>query len=163
VAQPVSTMHLLPTFSEMAGVKTDLPFDGSSLLPLVKGAPENPEASVICEYLGEGTIEPMRMLRSGRHKYIVVNGYGPQLFDLKEDPEETVNLAGRSEYRAIEAELARKIAMGWDGPALKRTAIEDQQQRLLIQSLAKSSPKWDYVAQAPGPFWRDAAAKDVLR
>ncbi len=163
ITQPVSTLDLLPTFNDLAGAKTDLPFDGTSLLPLLRGGAENPNASVICEYLGEGTIEPERMLRSGRHKYIIVNGYGPQLFDLKEDPNETVNLAGRSEYRAVEAELAKKIGVGWDGPALKRTAITDQQQRLLIQSLAKSTPRWDYVVHTPGPYLRDAGVRDTIR
>ena len=56
IAQPVSLLDLLPTFNELAGVKTDLPFDGQSLVPLLKGGPENTEAAVISEYLGEGSL-----------------------------------------------------------------------------------------------------------
>lgn len=154
ISQPVSLVDLLPTFNDFAGVRTDLPFDGSSLVPLVHGAPENPQAAVLSEYLGEGAIEPMRMLRLGTNKYITVNGYGGQLFDLREDPEETMNLSGHPQYKAIEAKLRDKIDAGWDGPALKKAVITDQQQRLFVRSLAKSSPRWDYAPETPGPYLR---------
>ena len=98
------------------------------------------------------------MLRSREHKYIVVNGYAPQLFDLNNDPGETANLAGRSELKGIEKRLDDGIQEGWDGPALKKSVISDQQERLLIRSLAKDSPgmKWDYAPATAGPYGREA-------
>ena len=149
IAQPVSLVDLLPTFNSFAGVKTDLPFDGQSLAPLIGGAPENRDAVVVSEYLGEGAIEPMRMVRQGRHKYIAINGYGPQLYDLGADAEETENRAGSAPYRAAEKLLAERANSGWDGPALKRAVMTDQQQRILVRAIAKESesPRWDYVVQ----------------
>jgi choline-sulfatase len=149
ISQPVSLVDLLPTFNSFAGVKTDLPFDGKSLAPLIAGAEEDREAVVISEYLGEGAIEPMRMVRQGWHKYITVNGYGPQLYDLRKDGEETTNMAGSSHYSTVEKVLASCAQNGWDGPALKRSVVADQQQRILLRAIAKDSetPRWDYVTQ----------------
>jgi choline-sulfatase len=147
VAQPVSLVDLLPTFNSFAGVKTDLPFDGRSLAPLVGGAAEDREAAVVSEYLGEGAIEPMRMVRQGRHKYIAINGYGPQLYDLQADAGETENRAGSAQYRGVEKLLAERANSGWDGPALKKAILTDQQQRILLRAIARDSesPRWDYV------------------
>lgn len=149
IAQPVSLVDLLPTFNSFAGVKTDLPFDGQSLAPLIAGAAENRDAVVVSEYLGEGAIEPMRMVRQGGHKYITVNGYAPQLYDLQSDPEETENRAGSAKYRGVEKTLAERANSGWDGPALKKAVLTDQQQRILLRAIAKESesPRWDYVVQ----------------
>jgi choline-sulfatase len=158
VAQPVSLLDLLPTFNQIAGVKTDLPFDGHSLDPLLRGGPESRDTTVIAEYLGEGAIEPMRMVRIGSHKYITVNGYAPQLYDLGEDPGETVNRAGAAAYRAVEKALAQRAESGWDGPALKKAVLADQQQRILLREVARAGggPKWDFTAETPGPYGRQA-------
>lgn len=152
VAEPVSLLDLMPTLSSIAGVKSDLPISGRTLPRTATNQPP----PVICEYLGEGTIEPMRMMRVGDQKYITVRGHGPQMFDLKKDPEETVNIAGKPQSLQSERTLAQQIQQGWDGEALKKTVIEDQRQRLLIRELmAKSGgPQWDYRPAKEGPYVR---------
>ena len=60
------------------------------------GAAENPDAVMYAEYLGEGMIEPTRMVRKGQYKYITVNGYPPLLFDVAGDPDESTNIAGQA-------------------------------------------------------------------
>ena len=152
IQQPVSLIDLMPTLADLASAKSQLAFDGTTLLPLVRGGPETDAAVVVGEYLGEGTIEPMRMIRKGDHKYITVNGYGPQLFDLKEDPEETVNLAGRASYAAVEKDLKELAERNWDAPTLRKSVIRDQQERLLVRTMAA---KWDYTAGTAGPYLRD--------
>jgi choline-sulfatase len=155
VSQPVSLVDLLPTFNELAGVKSELPFDGRSLAPLLQGAAGDREAAVVSEYLGEGTLEPMRMVRMGAHKYITVNGHAPQLYDLREDPGETVNLAGRAQYKTAEKALEGRAQSGWDGPALKKSVLLDQQQRLVVREIARTGgPHWDYAATTSGPYLR---------
>lgn len=109
---------------------------------------------MICEYLGEGAIEPMRMIRSGQHKYIAVNGYPAQLFDLAKDPEETRNFAGDRGYAPVERMLETRCERDWDGPALKEAVMRSQQERILIGSMKDygGAPKWDYDAEIPGRF-----------
>jgi choline-sulfatase len=155
ISQPVSLVDLLPTLADIGGATVPTPMAGRSWLPLLRGDDEQ-RAPVISEYLGEGAIEPMRMLRQGDHKYMIVNGYAPQLYDMKKDPEETVNLAGHADYKSIEHRLNAQIQAGWDGPALKKAVIADQQQRLFLFALMKESkrPQWDFASSSQGPYFR---------
>jgi arylsulfatase A-like enzyme len=45
----VSLLDLLPTLTDLAGIKTDIPLDGRSLLPMLRGETV-PEAEVFSEY-----------------------------------------------------------------------------------------------------------------
>ncbi len=154
VGAPVSTLDLFPTFAELAGANVDTQIDGHSLVPLLSGRGEDDQRTVIAEYLGEGTIEPIRMVRRHQYKYIIVNGYPPQLFDLQTDPNETVNAAGDARYSRVEVELQALAAQGWDGPALKRTVMQNQQDRLIIHSVKSDgvAPDWNYQPVETGPY-----------
>ena len=93
----------------------------------------------------------------GWHKYISVNGHPPQLYDLREDAEETVNIAGRVEQRAVEKTLHERAMQGWDGAQLKKSVLADQQQRLLVREIARTSggPKGGITrAATTGPYLR---------
>ena len=73
VASPVSTMDLLPTLVDMAEdgdlsrIVGDL--DGRSLVPLLAGDPTGRD-TVTAEYLAEGAIAPIVMVRRGDLKFI---------------------------------------------------------------------------------------------
>jgi choline-sulfatase len=153
IKAPVSLLDLFPTFCEIAGAKVETPLDGRSLLPLIDGREEGRNRTVIAEYLGEGTIEPIRMVRRSNQKYITVNNYAPQLYDLEKDPEETENTAGKREYADIEKDLRTRAEAGWDGNALKKEVMASQQERFIVRSTAQfgTAPNWNY---ASGPFRR---------
>jgi choline-sulfatase len=150
VAAPVSLADLFPTFAEMAEAKVETPLDGKSLLPLIDGRDDGHERECVAEYLGEGTIEPIRMVRTAKSKYITVNGYPPQLYDLSRDPEEATNLAGSREYAAVEAGLRKRAETEWDGAALKTAVIASQRERQVVQSVG--APKWNFESVSPGPY-----------
>jgi choline-sulfatase len=154
IAAPVSLLDLFPTLATLAGAKVETPLDGRSLLPLVDGREDSRSREVVCEYLGEGTIEPVRMVRREDCKYITVNGYPPQLFDLARDPEETTNLAGKPEYAAVESRLRARAERDWDGQALKQAVMTSQQERAMVRSMRQfgAAPQWDYAPLTPGPF-----------
>ena len=86
------------------------------------------------------------MVVRGGAKYITVNGHKPQLFDLRKDPEETVNLAGTPAYAAVEKALRARAEQGWNGPALKRAVMASQQARAVVRSMREhgQAPKWDH-------------------
>jgi choline-sulfatase len=150
VVAPVSLVDLFPTFMEMAEVQVETPLDGRSLLPLLDGRDDGRERECTAEYLGEGTVEPIRMVRSGKMKYITVNGYPPQMFDLERDLGESTNLAGGREYAASEAKLRKRAETDWDGPSLKKDVIATQIERKLVQSAG--APKWSFDSSVAGPF-----------
>ena len=135
VSAPVSLVDLLPTLAEAAGVKVETHIDGRSLLPLLDGRESGADREVIGEYCGEATIEPIRMVRRGDFKYITTYEYPPQLFDLKKDPDETDNAAGRSEYREAEAQLRARAEQHWDAPALKRQVMTSQAEREMLRNI----------------------------
>ena len=97
VREPVSLVDVLPTLADIArpGLSGALAHDvdGRTLVPLLEGAAEDPEATAVGEYLAECVPAPMIMIRRGRWKFVHVPGDPDQLFDLDADPLELSNLA----------------------------------------------------------------------
>src|SRR5947208_672464 len=103
-----------------------------------------------CRIPGRGHDRADSMVRRGKFKYITVNNYPPQLFDLATDPEESTNVAGHGEYAAAESGLRKRAEAEWDGSALKNAVLANQRERQVVQSTAK--PKWDFESAIPGPY-----------
>lgn len=148
VEASVSTMDLLPTFAELAnkGNAPDyaMPIDGRSLMPHLTGGEGHDE--VIGEYMGEGVIAPMFMIRRGDYKFICSQADPDQLFNLKEDPQERVNLADTSTHVALLNAFREEAEARWDSDAITRDVIISQKRRRLIAAAHKQGkePKWDY-------------------
>lgn len=94
VPENVSTMDLLPTFTELGGAQLfpHLPLDGVSLMPYLMDSNGLRTDIVYGEYMGEGTQAPVVMIRRSRWKFVYSTIDPPMLFDLVTDPEEKVNL-----------------------------------------------------------------------
>jgi arylsulfatase A-like enzyme/tetratricopeptide (TPR) repeat protein len=96
------TVDLLPTTLELLGIPPPAAahLAGRSLAPALRGGgvPERPAyAESLIPLLHFGWSD-LRMLREGRFKYIAAPR--PELFDLKEDPRETRNLAASEPAKA---------------------------------------------------------------
>ncbi len=158
VQESVSTMDLLPTFCEFAGLSQTfaMPIDGRSLLPhLAPNSHTNGHDEVIGEYMGEGAIAPMFMIRRGDYKYICSGNDPDQLYNLTEDPQERINLAELSEHASVLAAFKAEANDRWDADAITRDVITSQRRRRLIAAAHKqgTEPKWDFQ-----PF-RDASVQ----
>jgi choline-sulfatase len=154
----VSLVDLFPTFTEAAGVEPRTHIDGRSLMPLMDGREGGRDREVIGEYFGEGTLEPVRMVRRDTYKYITVSGHPPQLYDLKKDPGETVNFAGRTEYASVEKALRARAERDWDAPALKRKVIESHAERDFLRSIKGYMGPNLWKAEVSTPPFDDFAA-----
>ena len=87
-------LDLLPTICDYAGIGKPPALPGRSLRPLVERRSPRWRDYVVSETVGG------RMVRTERFKYMVLHCEGcseEQLFDMKEDPLETTNLAGSAE------------------------------------------------------------------
>ncbi|WP_323120108.1 choline-sulfatase [Burkholderia alba] len=131
VAASVSHVDLLPTLVELAAgaPRADWPdpVDGRSLMPHLTGGTGHDEA--FGEYLAEGAVAPIVMIRRGRYKYIHSPADPDQLFDLRDDPRELRNLACAPHAADLLAACRAEAARRWDLPALHRQVLASQRRR----------------------------------
>jgi choline-sulfatase len=121
------------------------PLDGASLLALMTGS-DNPERAIHGEYLAEGVLAPMFMIRTGAWKFIHTPTDPDQLFDLDADPLEQTNLATSPAQAARLADFRSRIAARHDIARLTRDVMASQQSRLMLfkaLSAGKVYP-WDF-------------------
>jgi len=149
VAAPVSTMDLLPTLAALVhdGAPAGLagPLDGRSLLPHLSGAPDRDET--VAEYLAEGAIAPIVMIRRGPHKFVHSPADPDQLYDLAADPHERVNLAGDAAFAGLAGQFRREVAERWDLAELDREVRRSQRRRITVSAALAtgSQTSWDYA------------------
>ena len=142
-----SLVDLLPTLCELGGVDPGAyatPLDGTSLLPRLLGAAGGGE--VIGEYLGEGAIAPLVMIRRDHYKFVHCPADPDQLYDLEEDPDEEQNLAGAGAHGARVRDFREEIARRWDLPALHDAVIASQRRRHAVDGALRSGryTSWDF-------------------
>jgi choline-sulfatase len=171
VREPVSLADLAPTLADLArpGLSRELarPVDGRSLVPLLEGATESSDATVVGEYLAESALAPMVMIRRDRWKLIHTPSDPDQLFDLEADPLELVNLADAPEHAALVSELRDEVARRWDLEAVEREVRASQRARLAVFRALRLGAQhpWDFqpARAASEQYTRntmDVAARD---
>jgi N-sulfoglucosamine sulfohydrolase len=133
----VCSIDLMPTFLELAGAAPPPGLPGRSLLPLLRGQPGPWREWLATEYTTHEprNLNPQRSLRDARYKLTVTllkdpafawpeeislaeyrkvqrragTGEFLELYDLRADPHEFTNLAGRAELKAVQARLLRTL------------------------------------------------------
>lgn len=112
----VSTLDVLPTICDYAGVAGPAVMRGASLRTVI----EKPETAghefVVSEMAGGGTgLGRSFMVRTKQFKYMVFPGAerGEMLFDLQADPGEMKNLSGEAS-RASELKRHRELLAQWN-------------------------------------------------
>lgn len=146
VSQSVSTLDLLPTLVELAGGQVDagLELEGHSLLPHLKG--EGGHDEVLGEYMAEGTVSPLMMIRRGPWKFVYSEQDPLLLFNLDSDPQELHNLAESSEHKGILAGFLAEARERWDIPAIHAATLASQRRRRLVaEALSQGKlTSWDH-------------------
>jgi len=148
VAASVSLVDLLPTLVELAGggIPADLagPLDGESLVPHLTGEAGRDE--VIGEYLGEGAIAPIVMIRRGPWKFVHSPVDPDQLYDLSNDPDELVNLASAPTHAERLEAFRGEVEARWDLDALHAEVLASQRRRRLVAAATAKGVRtaWDF-------------------
>ncbi len=111
-------VDLAPTILDFAGLPAGR-VHGVSLKPLLTGGSVKPRDYVIGQYYSKQKwVNPIRMIRTPEFKYNYYILHGEELYDLKNDPDELVNLAGDAGYaekkKELKAELDRWIKQNDD-------------------------------------------------
>jgi len=161
VADPVSALDVLPTLAELAGIEPDtfaMPVDGQSLVPALHGEPLAPRV-VAAEYMAEGSVSSMLMLREGNDKYVYCAADPAQLYDLQADPAERVNLAEDPAHAETVAHFEALRQARWNLEALDEDVLENQQRRILCYEALREGrfTPWDFqpVRDASTRFMRN--------
>jgi choline-sulfatase len=148
----VSLVDLFPTILDLADLsaaKNEPAFAnhvGRTFFPALFSQPVEWKDEAICEYCGEGTIQPMRLVRWGDFKYVFVPGCAPLLFNLRTDPLEQHNVAGQTDLAAIQAELHRSLLRDWDCEKLSARIRQSQAERIALSEALRRGRQfpWDW-------------------
>ena len=94
--QPAELLDIYPTLIELTGVPARTDLEGLSLLPQLNDASTPRERPAITSH-NQGN----HGIRSERWRYIHYADGSEELYDMKNDPNEWSNLAGKPEYAAV--------------------------------------------------------------
>jgi choline-sulfatase len=158
VADHASLVDLLPTLLDLGGLSDPdyaEPVDGHSLAPLLMGrAPpgkaelpgEATPPTVYGEYLAEGAIAPVVMIRRGKLKFVHSPPDPDQLYDLEADPLELRNLATAVQQSPALAPLRAEVAQRWSLPRLHQEVLASQRRRRLVYAALRTGRyrAWDF-------------------
>ena len=106
-----STVDILPTLCDLAGVELPEEMDGVSIADTLRGHGDALRNEVITDVMNKGF-----MIRAGHWKYVLNWKPSPagkrdldELYDLQNDPWETNNLAYRNEHLDRAASMREQI------------------------------------------------------
>jgi choline-sulfatase len=151
VAGSASLLDLLPTIAALAnsGSEPDYaaPIDSRSLLPALEGGMVRNE--VVGEYLAEGAIAPVVMIRRGQFKFVHSPVDPDQLYDLSSDPDERINLAAADSGDVAAArvtEFREEVARRWNLSDINEAVLASQQRRHFVYSALRQGryQPWDF-------------------
>jgi choline-sulfatase len=143
-----SLLDILPTLVELGAGGAEpqyaAPPDGRSLLSALEGGVYADE--VIGEYLAEGAIAPLVMIRRGRYKFIHSSVDPDQLFDLGADPDELVNLAPHPDVASRVTAFRDELAARWNMDELHAAVLASQKRRHFVYSALRQGryTPWDF-------------------
>ena len=165
IATAASLMDVTPTLVDLAGGDAGaLDVDGRSLRPCLEGRAAPDE--IVAEYLAEGAIAPIVMIRRERWKFIHSPADPDQLYDLAGDPGERTNLAAAPEHASVVAGFRAEVVRRWRLDALDAEVRASQRRRRVVDSaLNQGEPKsWDFqpFKDASKSYVRNTVALDDL-
>jgi N-acetylglucosamine-6-sulfatase len=114
VGQVVANLDIAPTVLEAAGLRAPAYMVGASMIPLARQQSVPWRTELLYEYYWERNFPQTPTtfaLRGDQYKFIRYYGVWDidELFDLKADPQEMHNLAGRPEFDAIARRMSARL------------------------------------------------------
>jgi len=104
----VSVADIAPTIAELSGASTPTAFDGVSLVPLLStGSREGLPGEVFAEWVGDRAIPAWWEIRTRRFAYVELGTGERELYALRDDPFELVNVV---DAPAFEGDVSRLAA-----------------------------------------------------
>ena len=145
-AHVVNLVDIGATFIAAAGAPPLPRSHGRSLLPIAANEAAEWQDETFSEYvtdLSSAWTGPkatrQRMVRSGRWKYIHVDGDRPQLFDLEADPQELADLGADPAHEDVRSRLAARVLDGWDPGAIAEEVEVRTREKALLRAWGQTT------------------------
>ena len=130
-AQLVELVDLFPTLCDLTGIDSPRHLEGTSLVPLFEQPERAVKSAAFSQYVRRPKNSPDGKRYMGhsmvteRYHYVEWRPWdhdsktagdlvAVELYDLETDPEENVNISGRSENAEIVEDLARRLEEDWE-------------------------------------------------
>ncbi len=107
-----ANIDLAPTIARIASAEPAVEVDGVSLLGAMRGSRELPPRDILLENLDRARVPKQPLydgIRNRRWSYVEFDNGERQLYDMRADPFQLRNLAGRSSERGAERRLSRRL------------------------------------------------------
>ncbi len=164
VDTPVSTLDVLPTLADLAGIDPGTVAPWTDGISLAGGAADRPPVPI--EYAAEGSCAPLVALRDGRYKLVLCEADPPLLFDLDADPDELHNLATDAAHAEALATLTAQARDRWDLARFDAEVHDSQARRHLVYEALRNGAyaPWDFqpLQRASERYMRNHMDLDTL-
>ncbi len=166
VETPVSTLDVGPTLAAFAGIDTSEIVDWTDGISLQKILKVGSRPPVPIEYAAEASIAPIVALCADGWKYTRCSADPEQLFDLKSDPHETMNLASDDAAKSKLQEFRALADERWDLEAMDKDIRASQARRLVVYEALRQGGHypWDFqpLQRASERYMRNHMDLNVL-
>ncbi|MBT3272975.1 MAG: sulfatase-like hydrolase/transferase, partial [Spirochaetales bacterium] len=139
----ISNIDLLPTIMAMTGIEPPCSVEGKDIRPTFEG--ESIQDHIYSEYYH--SLDPCRMVRDERYKYIHTEEDICELYDLRNDPLEQINLAWFPQYASRIRAMEKQVMEGWEMPEVPVWAawndLNERKQKLRLQGTDIIDPRPD--------------------
>ncbi|GAA2575032.1 sulfatase-like hydrolase/transferase [Winogradskya consettensis] len=105
----VSLLDCTATILDLAGLPTDQAVDSRSLVPLLRGEHPEWQQDIVGEFHGHHFPYPQRMLREDRYKLVVNPDSTNELYDLRNDPDELLNIYHHPEMEPVRSRMLKRL------------------------------------------------------
>jgi arylsulfatase A-like enzyme len=131
-SQPAELLDIYPTLSELIGATKPDHLEGLSLMPQLKNASAKRERPAITTHNHDN-----HGVRSKDWRYIQYADGSEELYDMEKDPNEWVNLIGKSGYEKVIAEHKKWI------PKISRKPAPGSRSRILTYDAKTKKVTWE--------------------
>ncbi|MCL2834529.1 MAG: sulfatase-like hydrolase/transferase [Treponema sp.] len=174
IKRAVSLVDIFPTLVSMADIKTGVKLDGHSLTPEMQGYGSELPDCVFSEYHECSVNASTSMIREGDWKLIAfARGFPPLLFNLKEDPWETRDLAAllpektaamkKKLYQISDLDMVGKLVEENGQDCFRVWRDEQKTAGTYEKTMARIYAGWDHIGGDDKiPVWSDANEKKII-
>ena len=147
----ISNIDLLPTVLRMLDMPVPKYVEGMDITPTFEGG--EVQDHIYGEYYH--SLDPCRMVRDRRYKYIHTEEDICELYDVENDPMESINLAWYPQYAERIKHMEELVMTGWEIPDVPVWAawndLNERKQRLRLSAPSIIDPRPDLPDWAKHP------------